>query len=112
MLKDEDVFKDIKSVLSPTMDEDEADEASEFVPKSFANIKILASKDLDPKDDHTAKEKLDNTLKLFPRAYLFKEDIGNDLDMPKTPHDPHDPPEPENEETKWIPNPLVDLLNT
>ncbi|CAA7061705.1 unnamed protein product, partial [Microthlaspi erraticum] len=38
-----------------------------------------------PKEDHTAKEKLRNTLRLFPSAFVFKGGIGDDLGVPKPP---------------------------
>ncbi|CAA7030358.1 unnamed protein product [Microthlaspi erraticum] len=81
-LKHEDVFKDINS--------------------------ILAGQDPDPKEDHTAKEKLGNSLNLLS-AFVFKDGKGDDLGVPKP---PHDPPESENEEAKGIPNPLVYLPRT
>ncbi|CAA7014473.1 unnamed protein product [Microthlaspi erraticum] len=50
MLKHKDVFKDIKSVLLPTLDEYGA-----VVPNSLTKIRILVSKGWVPKEDHTAK---------------------------------------------------------
>ncbi|CAA7018792.1 unnamed protein product [Microthlaspi erraticum] len=83
-LKHKDVFKDLHSVLPPPFDEYEAKEEP---------------------DDPTAKEKLKNTLRLFPSAFVFKDGMGDDIGVPKP---PHEPPGQEKEEAKGILNPLVD----
>ncbi|CAA7022350.1 unnamed protein product [Microthlaspi erraticum] len=91
-LKHKDVFKDINSVLLPTFDEYGAKEELDGVSKSFSQIRILIPKDPELKDDHATKEKLGRTLKLFRKALVFKNDMGDDLGVPKT---PREPPEPE-----------------
>ncbi|CAA7034362.1 unnamed protein product [Microthlaspi erraticum] len=103
MLKHKDVFKDVNSVLLPTLDEYGANEKPYGVPNSLTKIRILVP---NPKEDHTAKEKLRNTIRLFPSAFVFKGGIGDDLGVPKP---PREPAEPDLGEAKGIPNLLVDL---
>ncbi|CAA7034553.1 unnamed protein product [Microthlaspi erraticum] len=104
-LKHKDVFKDLHSVLPPPFDEYEAKEEPDGLPKSLTKIRILLPKGCDPKEDPTAKEKLKNTLRLFPSAFVFKDGMGDDIGVPKP---PHEPPGQEKEEAKGILNPLVD----
>ncbi|CAA7039396.1 unnamed protein product [Microthlaspi erraticum] len=86
-LKHKDVFKDINSVLLSTFDEYGAEEESDGVSKFYAQMRILTPKDTELKDDHTAREKLERTMKLFPRALVFKGDMGDDLGESKPPQE-------------------------
>ncbi|CAA7047563.1 unnamed protein product [Microthlaspi erraticum] len=99
MLKHKDVFKDINSVLLPTLDEYGANEKPYVVPNSLTKIRILVSEGWVSKEDHTAKEKLRNTLRLFPSAFVLKGGIGDDVGVPKP---PRETPEPENGAAKGI----------
>ncbi|CAA7022805.1 unnamed protein product [Microthlaspi erraticum] len=68
----ENVFKDINSILLPTFDEYGAEEETNGAPNLFHKIRIFTPKDSELKGDQSIEEKLERTMKLFPKALVFK----------------------------------------
>ncbi|CAA7041386.1 unnamed protein product [Microthlaspi erraticum] len=105
-LKHKDVFKDINSILLPAFDEYGAEEEPDGVSNLYHQTRIFTSRDSELKDDRPIKEKLERTMKLFPKTLVFKDDMRDDLGVAKP---PQEPPEQENGEAKGILNPSATL---
>ncbi|CAA7047695.1 unnamed protein product [Microthlaspi erraticum] len=95
----ENVFKDINSILLPTFDEYGAEEETNGAPNLFHKIRIFTPKDSELKGDQSIEEKLERTMKLFPKALVFKDDVRDDYGA-TTP--PQESTTPENGEAKGI----------
>ncbi|CAA7033662.1 unnamed protein product [Microthlaspi erraticum] len=63
------------------------------------NIRIFTPKDSELKGDQSIEEKLERTMKLFPKALVFKDDVRDDYGA-TTP--PQESTTPENGEAKGI----------
>ncbi|CAA7023193.1 unnamed protein product [Microthlaspi erraticum] len=79
----ENVFKDINSISLPTFDEYGAEEETNGAPNLFHKIRIFTPKDLELKGDQYIEEKLERTMKLFPKALVFKDDVRDDYGVTK-----------------------------
>ncbi|CAA7058771.1 unnamed protein product [Microthlaspi erraticum] len=75
----ENVFKEINSILLPTFDEYGAEEETNGAPNLFHKIRIFTPKDSELKGDQSIEEKLERTMKLFPKALVFKDDVRDDM---------------------------------
>ncbi|CAA7026155.1 unnamed protein product [Microthlaspi erraticum] len=58
--------------LLPTFDEYGAEEETNGAPNLFHKIRIFTPKDSELKGDQSIEEKLERTMKLFPKALVFK----------------------------------------
>ncbi|CAA7015293.1 unnamed protein product, partial [Microthlaspi erraticum] len=85
--------------LLPTFDEYGAEEETNGAPNLFHKIRIFTPKDSELKGDQSIEEKLERTMKLFPKALVFKDDVRDDS-WRTTP--PQEATEPENGEAKGI----------
>ncbi|CAA7045415.1 unnamed protein product [Microthlaspi erraticum] len=85
--------------LLPTFDEYGAEEETNGAPNLFHKIRIFTPKDSELKGDQSIEEKLERTMKLFPKALVFKDDVRDDHGA-TTP--PQEATEPENGEAKGI----------
>ncbi|CAA7049488.1 unnamed protein product [Microthlaspi erraticum] len=94
----ENVFEDINSISLPTFDEYGAEEETYGAPSIFHKIRIF-TKDLELKGDQTIEEKLERTMKLFPKALVFKDEVIDDHGA-TTP--PQESTTPENGKAKGI----------
>ncbi|CAA7041935.1 unnamed protein product [Microthlaspi erraticum] len=68
-------------------------------PNLFHKIRIFTPKDSELKGDQSIEEKLERTMKLFPKALVFKDDVRDDYGA-TTP--PQESTTPENGEAKGI----------
>ncbi|CAA7015530.1 unnamed protein product, partial [Microthlaspi erraticum] len=75
-----------------------AEEETNGAPNLFHKIRIFTPKDSELKGDQSIEEKLERTMKLFPKALVFKDDVRDD--MAQTPL--QEATEPENGEAKGI----------
>ncbi|CAA7037205.1 unnamed protein product [Microthlaspi erraticum] len=89
----------INSILLPTFDEYGAEEETNGAPNLFHKIRIFTPKDSELKGDQSIEEKLERTMKLFPKALVFKDDVRDDYGA-TTP--PQESTTPENGEAKGI----------
>ncbi|CAA7030137.1 unnamed protein product [Microthlaspi erraticum] len=74
--------------LLPTFDEYGAEEETNGAPNLFHKIRIFTPKDSELKGDQSIEEKLERTMKLFPKALVFKDDVRDDHGATTPPQDP------------------------
>ncbi|CAA7021371.1 unnamed protein product [Microthlaspi erraticum] len=80
--------ENINSILLPTFDEYGAEEETNGAPNLFHKIRIFTPKDSELKGDQSIEEKLERTMKLFPKALVFKDDVRDDHGVPTPPQEP------------------------
>ncbi|CAA7040798.1 unnamed protein product [Microthlaspi erraticum] len=83
----QNVFEEINSILLPTFDEYGAEEETDGAPNLFHKIRIFTPKDSEFKGDQFIEEKLERTMKLFPKALVFKDDVRDDYGATTPPQD-------------------------